>query len=230
MLENALEPNDFCEAEEIREAVAETDAEIPDSVESQEDAVTSNSGEDDLNKSAEAGGEEITDACQIKTLTAAGSDYTVTLTYDETAGLPADATLFVSEIARNSDDYQTYLKETKKAMGLLEEETLPHYAARFFDIKIIVGEQEFTPESGVSVEIAYTEPLAEHPKTDVRAVHFADETTDAEVIEVSTSDIKEDGTDGGKTAVEFTAESFSVYGVIYTVDLYWEVDGKTYEL
>ena len=30
-------------------------------------------------------------------------------------------------------------------------------------------------------------------------------------------------------AVSFSADSFSVYGVIYTVDFHWEVDGKTYE-
>ena len=110
-------------------------------------------------------------------------------------------------------------------MGLKEEETLPYFAARFFDIKIMVGEDEFRPESGVSVEITYAEPLAEKADAEVSAVHFAEETADAEVIEANTSEIQDDGA----ATVEFTAESFSVYGVIYTVDFHWEVNGKTYD-
>ena len=31
------------------------------------------------------------------------------------------------------------------------------------------------------------------------------------------------------TEISFEAESFSIYGVVYTVDFHWEVDGKTYE-
>lgn len=109
-------------------------------------------------------------------------------------------------------------------MGLKEDESLPQFAARFFDIKIMVDEQEFTPETGVSVEITYEEPLAEHPDTEVSAVHFADDTAEAEVIEANTAEIQDDG----QATVEFTAETFSVYGIVYTVDFHWEVNGNTY--
>ena len=88
-----------------------------------------------------------------------------------------------------------------------------------------VDEQEFIPESGVSVEITYMEPLAEHADTEVSAVHFADETAEAEVLEANTAEIQDDG----NATIEFTAESFSVYGVIYTVDFHWELNGKTYD-
>ena len=161
----------------------------------------------------------------VRTLNAAGDDYTVILTYDETSKIPEGADLIVSEIAEDSEEYQIYLEETKKAMGLAEEETLPRFAARFFDIKIMVGEDEFRPESGVSVEITYAEPLAEKADAEVSAVHFAEETAEAEMIEASQAEVQEDGV----STVEFTAESFSVYGVIYTVDFQWEVNGKTYE-
>ena len=63
-------------------------------------------------------------------------------------------------------------------MGLAEEETLPYFAARFFDIKIMVGDEEFTPETGVFVEISYEEPLAERANAEVSAVHFANETSE----------------------------------------------------
>ena len=84
-------------------------------------------------------------AAEIMTLKATGSDYTVILSYDETSKVPEGATLAVSEIAQDSEEYKTYLEETKKAMGYAEEDTLPRYAARFFDIKIMDGSQEFTP-------------------------------------------------------------------------------------
>ena len=227
--------------EEIKAAAAETDAEIPEYDESQDEDTPRRSGEDasanaDNNvltspeedssgTSAEDERKEITDALQMKTLKASGSDYTVILTYDETSGISEEAVLTVSEIAQGSKEYNTYLEETKKAMGLKEEETLPGFAARFFDIKIMVDGKEFNPESGVSVEITYAEPLAEHSETEVNAVHFADEKAEAEMIEANTAEVQDDG----KATVEFTAESFSVYGVIYTVDFHWEVDGKAYD-
>ena len=200
--------------EEAKAAASETDAEIPDYDASQEDS--------SLNDPAETDGEE--NASEVKILEASGKDYTVTLTYDETSGIPGGADLIVSEIPQDSKEYQTYLKETKKAMGLTEEETLPRFAARFFDIKIMVDNVEFKPESGVSVEITYAEPLAEKNDTEVSAVHFADKKAGAEVIEANTSEVQDDGT----STVEFTAESFSVYGVIYTVDFHYDVDGETF--
>ena len=164
-------------------------------------------------------------APSVKTLKATGDDYTVVLTYDESSKIPEEAYLTASEISQDSREYKTYLKETKKAMGLTEEETLPRFAARFFDIKIMVGDEEFTPKSGVSVEITYAEPLAEKDEAEVSAVHFADKKADAEVIEANTTEIQDDGA----ATVEFTAESFSVYGVIYTVDFEYSVNGKMYQ-
>ena len=210
--------------EEAKAAAAETDAEIPDYDDSQEedaqegDAQTEDSPVDSEQEEGEA-------APAVKTLKATGDDYTVVLTYDESSEIPDEAYLTASEISQDSREYKTYLKETKKAMGLTEEETLPRFAARFFDIKIMVGDEEFTPKTGVSVEITYAEPLAEKADAEVSAVHFADKKADAEVIEANTTEVQDDGA----ATVEFTAESFSVYGVIYTVDFHWEVDGKTYE-
>ena len=203
--------------EEAKAAAAETDAEVP---------VTEDSLNEDADiDSPEIAEEEDTAALDVKMLKVSGSDYTVVLTYDETSMIPDGAILTASEIAQDSKEYQTYLEETKKAMGLTKEETLPRYAARFFDIKIMVDDEEFTPESGVSVEITYEEPLAENPKTEVNAVHFADDTTKAEVIETNMAEVQNDGA----ATVEFTAESFSVYGVIYTVDFHYTVNGKEYE-
>ena len=42
-------------------------------------------------------------------------------------------------------------------------------------------------------------------------------------------DIQNDKGEEQKTEIQLEAESFSVYGVVYTVDFRWEVNGKTYE-
>ena len=134
-----------------------------------------------------------TDAPEVGTLKAVSNDYAVILTYDASSEIPEGADLDVSEIPQDSEEYQTYLKETKKAMGLAEEETLPDFAARFFDIKIMVGDKEFKPESGVSVEITYAEPLAEKAEAEVSAIHFADEFAEPEVIEANTTEVRDGG-------------------------------------
>lgn len=36
------------------------------------------------------------------------------------------------------------------------------------------------------------------------------------------------GEDNASTEIQFTTDSFSIYGVVYTVDFHWEVDGKEY--
>ena len=208
-LEQAADPDSMREGD----ALEPTDVSITDDEENAEPYMY-----------ADAVSEEAA-ALATNTLEFPGSDYTVTLKYDETSGIPEGASLDVSEIAQESEEYAAYLDEARKAMGLTEEEALPHYAARFFDIKIMVDGQEFVPESGVSVEITYAEPLAENPQTEVNAVHFAEDMTATEVLEASSSEVQADGT----SSVEFTAESFSVYGVIYTVDFHWEVDGNEYE-
>ena len=137
------------------------------------------SEEDILAGIADEDGTVETDApTALSTLKASGSDYTVNLFYDATSGIPEGAALAVSEITQDTEEYPNYLEETKKAMGLEEEETLPYFAARFIDIKIMVGDVEFTPETGVSVEISYEEPLAERANAEVSAVHFANETSE----------------------------------------------------
>ena len=51
-----------------------------------------------------------------------------------------------------------------------------------------------------------------------------DRTSDSEQEENGTTDAA-----GETPSVGFTADSFSVYALVYTVDFYWEVDGKVYE-
>ena len=146
------------------------------------------------------------------TLTARGSDYTVTLAYSAEAEIPANAVLEVTEIENGTAAYKKYLEQAKAAMGLDKDQVLPKEQARFFDIRIMADGKEVQPAANVSVNITYDQPVAKadpgtEAQIDASAVHFGKE--GAEVVEVSDADA---------SGVEFEAESFSVYGVIYTVD------------
>ena len=57
----------------------------------------------------------------------------------------------------------------------------------------------------------------------------SNETAGAENAEVDVNGTDGTGNVNESYAVVFTAESFSVYGVIYTVDFHWEVNGKMYD-
>ena len=146
------------------------------------------------------------------TLTARGSDYTVTLAYGADAKIPDSAVLEVKEIANGTSEYNKYLEQAKAAMGLDKDQVLPKEQARFFDIRIMSDGKEVQPAANVNVSIAYDTPVVEadpgaDAQIDASAVHFGKE--GAEVVEVADADTR---------SVEFEAESFSVYGVIYTVD------------
>ena len=156
-------------------------------------------------------------------LTVRGSDYTVTLAYGADAKIPGTAALEVKEIDNSSNEYKKYLAQAKAAMGLDEDQELPKEQARFFDIKIVADGEEVQPAANVSVNITYDQPVVEadsdtEAQIDASAVHFGER--GAEVVTVSESDT---------ASVEFEAESFSVYGVIYTVD-FETVDGGTYSV
>lgn len=150
-----------------------------------------------------------------KTLTAEGSDYSITVGCSAKAGIPDGSKLKVKEIRQNSRDYQGFVSDAGKTLDV-DEENVSY--ARFFDITIVDSNgAEIQPQEPVDVKINLDDleenvPAEETPQV----VHFGD---DAEEVDASQK--------GG--AVSFEAEGFSVYGVVYTVDFHWEVDGKVYE-
>ena len=157
------------------------------------------------------------------TLNARGSDYSVTLAYSAEAEIPDNAVLEVTEIGTGTDVYMQYLEQAKAALGLDKDQALPQEQARFFDIRIMVDGKEIQPAANVNVNIAYDAPVVgSDPRTDsqvdVSAVHFGKE--GVEVVEVGDADDR---------SVKFEAESFSIYGVIYTVDFEYSVNGKMYQ-
>ena len=137
-----------------------------------------------------------------------GKDYSVTLTYDAAAEIPADAQLQVTEIEKDKEPekYEAYLKEANAAV----ENSVTD--ARFFDIKIMVGDEEIQPKSAVRVNISYKEAIEVEEKAEVQAVHFDEKKDETVPVDIETNN-------GDKVdEVEFEAETFSVYAVLYTVD------------
>lgn len=160
------------------------------------------------------------DVVPEKTLTASGNDYTVTMTYGEDAGIPDIAKLKVREIVKGTDEYDNYIAEAKKALGITSDADTV-LSGRFFDIKIMTKDGEFEPKAPVKVDIQYNRAEADVPVENVNTVHIHDEGS-----EKVASSVKGDG--DALRGVNFEAESFSVYGIVYTVDFIY--NGYTYYL
>ena len=156
-------------------------------------------------------------------LRAEGEDYTITVSYTEEAGLPADVSLNVKEITKEKE-YESYKAQMEEE--LIDPESTKVTGARFFDITLEDSEgNELHPESGVRVLIETKDTLQENEK--VQICHF-DEEKD-KPVEVESLEVTGETYEEENLGVEFEAESFSVYGVVYTVDFHYEVNGKMYQ-
>ena len=96
--------------------------------------------------------------------------------------------------------------------------------ARFFDITILdENGDEVTPAAPVkvSIELLDADQDEEIIQTadSAQVIHFGEDET-----ELMEAEVLEDTVAG----VAFDTEGFSVYGVVYTVDFHWTLDGKEY--
>ena len=137
-----------------------------------------------------------------------GETYHISLSYDATAGIPENAELFVAEILPDTDEYKAYMQLTEET---IENEMVSF--ARFFDIAIVADGEEIQPVAPVEVKIE----LADEMDDSVKAVHFGEgvEVIDAAAVSVTAGSEAEAETEV-ISEVSFSAESFSVYGVILT--------------
>ncbi|MBR0410643.1 MAG: Cna B-type domain-containing protein [Eubacterium sp.] len=148
-----------------------------------------------------------------------GPDYTVSVSYGPEVGLPADVKLDVREIKEDSQskaeqkEYADYFDQASEAIK--NENKADVKSARFFDITFIDGQKEIEPSAPINVKIQYKKAEAIEDNQEVAAVHLPDK-ADNEVL----SDVEVQKAGDGVKEVEFTADSFSVYGIVYTVDYY----------
>ena len=176
------------------------------------------------------------------TLTFEGDDYSITLDYGEDAKIPENASLSVREITAETDKeaYEACLEQAGQQVAADDKTSVDQKASRFFDIEIVVTEtdgdgtektEKIEPSAPVSVNIQINDKPASQESGSVQSeptvLHFAEEGVeqiDSTVTEGQNSSVEEQ-----KTEIQFEAESFSVYGVVYTVDFHYEINGKMYD-
>ncbi|MBQ7536449.1 MAG: hypothetical protein IJT43_12645 [Stomatobaculum sp.] len=139
--------------------------------------------------------------------------------------LPAGAWVDAFEILPGTLEYQQYVDQAGAAVAENEGVQKVVTRARFFDITIRDAEgNEIQPDGEVKVVISYDKPEtmksaadAADSNEDLNVVHFSEGTAD-----VLDADEEESGE--ASEVVLFEADSFSVYGFVYTVDSPFETE------
>ena len=158
------------------------------------------------------------------------ADYVVAAAYGPEAGFPQDTEMKVREIRPDTPEYALYSGMTEETLG---EEWSEITLERYFDITFVSGGKEVEPQADVDVQILFKDVIELTEEHDVQAVHI--ENNEAKVIESET----ESNEDAAKRSdevidtVSFTADSFSVYGVVRRTKITQKVlaaDGNTYEI
>lgn len=233
------------EISESKETVSE-DALAEVSAESTDEVTSETSSE-----SEEAASEEETIIYEAGTLKADGGDYHITMSYAEDAKIPAGARLEVRELQERTREFNKLIGQYNKEFpdakvetesssavvrglkkagdavtgfigGLLGIEKAPEptsvQTARLFDITILdENGEEIEPSGTVQVDIQLDALQQVASESNVTLVHFEDKVNE---VDASLS---------GET-LSFETDSFSVYGVMYTVDFEYTdpESGETY--
>ncbi|MBQ9662129.1 MAG: VWA domain-containing protein [Oscillospiraceae bacterium] len=154
-------------------------------------------------------------------LTADGIGYTITITYDEAAGIPNGSELTAREITPNEDIYQDYWDAAEEQLRD-ENDTAGISGARFFDISIVSNGQKVEPKTAVEVKITQDEPVELAEDEDLRIVHF---------MEVGIEVIDDVAVNETATEITYMQDSFSVIGeVSVTNSSGWPVVNGQYVL
>ena len=166
------------------------------------------------------------------TLTCEGTDFSVQTVFDSEAGLPENTQLVAEEIPESDENYAAWCDEALKALHEAGEgesiESLEF--ARFYDISLCADEQQIEPEAAVNVSISYKKAIPVADEEHLRIVHFAvDEEGQLQPEVLEEENVVLSMKKGKLQEAAFEADSFSVYGIVYTVDFHHEADGQTYD-
>jgi LPXTG-motif cell wall-anchored protein len=156
-----------------------------------------------------------------------GSDYHVTIAFDEDAQIPEGSKLSVKEIGNGTDGYSEYVDQATEAAQDAansdegKETKVDKENIRLFDITILNDGKEVEPQAAVDVKISLNDRKV--LDEDSQVVHFPDEDAEPEVLDSSTTG----------DAVQFKTDSFSVYAIV-KMDVitteYLSHDGYRYEI
>lgn len=157
-----------------------------------------------------------------------GNGYNVECSFDEKADI-GDAELKVKELDDKAG--RSYSDKAEKAVLAAEKQEGGNKKAVAFsayDISLLDGKEEVEPETPASVSFEYKKLKKMNGADDVRVVHFAVENGTEKTEILDSDDVDADISKKGLKSLNFTADSFSVYVIVYTVDFEYDVDGKKY--
>ena len=141
---------------------------------------------------------------QTNVLTADGQTYSVSVSYEEDAGIPNGTNLLVSEVLEGTDAYE----EAKEAsMRSLSDETRIALISqmRVFDISFVYEGEKIEPKAPVQVSVEYAYPMVMGIDSEFQIVHFGSPEND--ILEAELTDIN-----GGElTGFQFNTDSFSTF-------------------
>ncbi len=191
-------------------------------------------------KPADAGEPADTNApAKAGQLSAGGKGYSVSAEYEAGADLPLGTELSAKEITRDDEEYQAWCDEALKALQETKggEQIAELKFARFYDISLVADGGEVQPAAPVDVTISYDKPMKAADADHVRIVHFGvDKKGNPKAEVLSAKDVDAQiNSKGRMTETSFTAESFSVYAVVYTVEAHMATSfisdsGELYEV
>lgn len=181
-------------------------------------------------------------------LTFEGDGFTVAVD-DKKSVLPGNTEVVASELlekptegtkAEREAAEEAYKKYYELALDAVNEETKAGDIrtisfVKFYDIALQSAGEELQPSKPVNVTIAYDEKqqkdMRVEEKGNVKIVHFSEDKDTgeitAELLQNKSVDVALDQKKMAETT--FEAEGFSVYAVVYTVDLHYEVNGETFD-
>ena len=213
--------------EDAEEAVEETPA--PEEEPAEEEAVEPAAAEEPAQEMETASEETAEDAAAAETvteepaqemvdgpvtLTANGSDYTVTASFDASSGFPADVQMKVSEIKKSAGQYDDLYDQTLEAVQNDTDAEVELTYARFFDITFYHEGEEVEPAGPVSVNIKYNKAIDVESSDAVSVYHF-----DARNEAPQSVDIETSGRGDSVSEISFETDGFSIYAVVGTSEI-----------
>ena len=168
------------------------------------------------------------------------SDDFVVAVEGKDAGLSEDMSVAVREIDQSNkkqkEEYESLYNDALEAVQKAQKEegfekSTEFAFAKFYDISLMDGRNEVEPDSAVDVKISFSKKLQKELEvTDPDGVHIVHFAVDKETGEVTPEVLDTETTDitvknNKVTEAAFTADSFSVYAVVYTVVIGAEDDG-----
>ena len=169
-------------------------------------------------------------------------DLIFTVSYEKSACIPEGTELEVKELSSDSDskkDREAYSEYHDLSLDELKngedgENVAALKFSKFFDIKLMYKGKEIEPADTVNVNISFEkkakEQIGKDTEENLKVVHLTEDEEGelkAEVLDTEDIEFKIDG--NKLEEASFNADSFSVYGIVYTVDFEYNIKqvGKT---